>query len=62
MTAEARSRIEEYMRTHPREGRPKHEYTLEQFGFTQAELERRFKAYREKHILPFTKPSSQGAH
>jgi hypothetical protein len=61
MTDEARSRIEEYMRTHPREGRPKHEYTLEQFGFTRAELERRFAAYREKHILPFTQAPASGA-
>jgi hypothetical protein len=53
MTDLARSQVDDYMRTHPREGRPKHEYTLEQFGFTQADLERRFAAYRERHILPF---------
>jgi hypothetical protein len=57
MTEDARRRIDEYMRSHPREGRPKREYTLEQFGFTQAELEQRFKAYRERHILPFTGPA-----
>jgi len=38
MTDDARSRIQTYMNTHPREGRPKHEYTLEQFGFTQEEI------------------------
>ena len=54
MTQATRSGISAYMSTHPREGRPKHEYTLEEFGFTRAELEQRFKAYREKHILPFT--------
>ena len=54
MTAETRAGINAYMATNPREGRPKHEYTLEEFGFTRAELERRFKRYREKHILPFT--------
>jgi hypothetical protein len=53
MTADARRRIQAYMDTHPREGRPKHEYALGQFGFTQAELERRFRDYRERHILPF---------
>jgi hypothetical protein len=53
MTAEARGRIESYMSSHPREGRPAHEYTLEQFGFTREELERRFRAYRRRHILPF---------
>jgi hypothetical protein len=56
MTQEASRRIQSYMSSHPREGRPPHEYTLEQFGFTRAELERRFKAYRERHILP----SAQG--
>jgi hypothetical protein len=53
MTPETRARISAYMDTHPREGRPKHEYTLEEFGFTRAELEQRFRRYREKHILPF---------
>jgi Sulfotransferase family len=51
MTPKARAAIEAYMASHPREGRPKHEYTLEEAGFTQAELEQRFKKYREKHIL-----------
>jgi hypothetical protein len=55
MTDATRAGISAYMSTHPREGRPKHEYTLEEFGFTRAELEQRFKRYREKHILPFIK-------
>ncbi|HUA88640.1 MAG TPA: sulfotransferase [Steroidobacteraceae bacterium] len=55
MTPATRSGISAYMDTHPREGRPKHEYTLEEFGFTRSELERRFRRYREKHILPFQK-------
>jgi Sulfotransferase family len=55
MSDATRAGITAYMRTHPREGRPKHEYTLEEFGFTRAELEQRFRAYRDKHILPFTK-------
>ncbi len=50
MTETARSQIRAYMSTHPREGRPKHTYTLEQFGFTAEEIRRRFRAYREKHI------------
>jgi hypothetical protein len=53
MTDSTRAGISAYMSTHPREGRPKHEYTLEEFGFTRAELEQRFRRYREKHILPF---------
>jgi hypothetical protein len=56
MTDETRAGVNAYMATHPREGRPKHEYTLEEFGFTRAELEERFRAYRDKHILPYTKP------
>lgn len=55
MTEATRAGVNAYMDTHPREGRPKHEYTLEEFGFTRAELEQRFKRYREKHILPFIK-------
>jgi hypothetical protein len=54
MSDATRTGITDYMNSHPREGRPKHEYTLEEFGFTGAELERRFKTYRDKHILPFT--------
>jgi hypothetical protein len=53
MTAATRAGIHDYMASHPREGRPKHDYTLEEFGFTRAELEQRFQAYRDKHILPF---------
>lgn len=53
MTDATRAGISAYMSTNPREGRPKHEYTLEEFGFTRAELEQRFRRYREKHILPF---------
>jgi hypothetical protein len=52
MTETARSQINRYMDTHPREGRPKHTYTLEQFGFTEEEIRRRFRAYRERHIEP----------
>jgi Sulfotransferase family len=55
MTDATRAGISAYMSTHPREGRPKHEYTLEEFGFTRAELEQRFRRYREQHILPFIK-------
>jgi hypothetical protein len=38
------------MNSHPREQRPKHTYTLEEFGFTAEEIRRRFRAYRERHI------------
>jgi hypothetical protein len=52
MTERARQQIGEYMASHPREGRPKHEYTMEQFGFTREEIERRFAEYRRRHIEP----------
>ena len=52
MTDHARSQIVAYMERHPREGRPPHAYTLEGFGFTREELERRFARYRERHIVP----------
>lgn len=50
MTSQARAEIEAYRARHPREARPKHDYTLEQFGFTQSDLERRFKNYREHYL------------
>ena len=51
-TDSARAQIRAYLETHPREGRPKHTYTLEQFGFTEAEVRRRFHEYRARHIEP----------
>jgi hypothetical protein len=51
MTELARLQISAYLRTHPREGRPKHTYTLEQFGFTEEEIRSRFREYRARHIL-----------
>jgi hypothetical protein len=52
MTDLARAQIRAYGDTHPREGRPKHAYTLEQFGFTEEEILRRFREYRARHIEP----------
>ena len=50
MTGTARRQIGEYMSSHPREGRPKHAYSMEQFGFTREDIERRFAEYRRRHI------------
>jgi len=52
MTETARRQIGEYMSSHPREGRPKHAYSMEQFGFTREDIERRFAEYRRRHIEP----------
>jgi hypothetical protein len=48
----AARQIRGYMQSHPRDARPEHKYSLAQFGFTEAEIRRRFHAYREKHIEP----------
>jgi hypothetical protein len=52
MTETARTQILTYMNSHPREQRPKHTYTLEEFGFTAEEIRSRFRTYRERHIEP----------
>ena len=52
MTDTARRQIGDYMSSHPREGRPRHEYSMEQFGFTRPDIERRFAEYRRRHIEP----------
>ncbi len=57
MTDAARTQILTYMNSHPREQRPKHTYTLEEFGFTDEEIRNRFRVYRERHI----ERSAQGA-
>ncbi len=50
LTALARTQIMGYLATHPREGRPTHQYTLEQFGLTSSDLEHRFAQYRARHV------------
>jgi hypothetical protein len=50
MTAAARAGFQAYMADNPREKRPPHNYTLEQFGFTEAGIKRQFSTYRERHI------------
>ncbi len=53
LTAAARAAIVAYSASHPREARPRHDYTLAQFGLEEDDLLERFRAYRERHILPF---------
>jgi len=52
MTDLARQQMQAYMASNPREKRPAHNYTLEQFGFTEAGVKERFKEYRKRHIDP----------
>ena len=50
MTDLARKQIQSYMDNNPREKRPAHNYTLEQFGFSEDEIKRRFSEYRRRYI------------
>jgi hypothetical protein len=50
MTSVARRTIEAYRDTNPREGRPPHAYTLEQFGFSEQGLQSLFLDYRQRYL------------
>ncbi|WP_042883092.1 sulfotransferase family protein [Cupriavidus necator] len=51
LTEAARAGMWAWMESNPRSQRAAHAYTLEQFGLSQAQLERDFAGYRERHIL-----------
>jgi len=50
LTAEAETEMRQWQDFNKRELRPTHEYTLEQFGFTEAGLKEQFARYRERFI------------
>jgi hypothetical protein len=50
MTATAHQQIQTYMDKNPRENRPSHNYTLEQFGLSEADIKMRFHEYRKRHL------------
>jgi len=50
ITADADAAMRRFVATNPREGRPPHQYTLEEFGLTRAGIERDFAAYRARFI------------
>ena len=50
-SGDAEAAMRRFVATNPREGRPPHLYTLEEFGLTRAGIERDFAAYRERFIL-----------
>lgn len=52
LTPEAEKAMGDWVAANPREKRPPHVYTLEQFGLSESQIERDFKAYREEYILP----------
>ncbi len=51
LTESARAGMWAWMEGNPRNQRAVHAYTLEQFGLSQAQLERDFAGYRARHIL-----------
>jgi hypothetical protein len=50
-TAEAKAEMLQWQDFNKRELRPSHEYTLQQFGFTEASLAEQFARYRRRFIL-----------
>ena len=50
LTAEAQAEMARWQEFNRRELRPAHDYTLEQFGFTEAGLKQQFRAYRERFV------------
>jgi len=51
-TPAARAAMEAWLRANPRDKRPAHAYSLEDFGFSEAEIEADFAEYRQRFILP----------
>lgn len=50
-TDEARAEMEKWRDLNRREERPSHQYTLEEYGFTEQGLKKSFQEYRERYIL-----------
>jgi len=52
LTPEAKTAMERWQEYNRRDARPPHEYTLEQFGYSEEGLCEQFADYRERYILP----------
>ena len=50
--ADTRERMQAYLEAHSREKRPVHEYGLEHYGLSEAQIETDFAAYRARYVLP----------
>jgi len=50
LTAEAEAEMSRWQEFNRRELRPAHDYTLAQYGFTEAGLRQQFRAYRERFV------------
>jgi hypothetical protein len=55
LTKEAEAAMRHWALENPREKRPPHHYTLEEFGLSEEQIKRDFAEYREKYILPHQK-------
>lgn len=44
-------RMQTYLEQHSREKRPSHEYSIEHFGLSEAQIERDFAEYRQRYIV-----------
>ena len=51
LTTDARGEMEQWQEFNRRELRPPHEYSLEEFGFTEAGLREQFGRYRDNFII-----------
>lgn len=61
LTDQARTEMERWREMNRREARPTHQYTLEEYGFTEDALAADFREYRERYILPLRRASASGA-
>jgi len=51
LEAQAEARMRRWLRDNARDKRAPHEYSMDTFGFTREQIERDFRAYRERFIL-----------
>jgi len=49
---DTQARMQAYLEANRREKRPLHEYGLDHYGLSEAQIQRDFAAYRERYILP----------
>lgn len=50
LTDQARQAMDQWRQDNPRDARPPHEYTMDEFGFTEQQLADQFKEYRERYV------------
>ena len=51
LSDEAAAQVARWAQENRRENHPPHEYTMEKFGFSEAQLAEDFREYRERFIL-----------